>query len=320
MRSAKLTLTWAMRRLCTSLMTGTLLLCSSSPVLHSARNPGSAGAVAAVQLHSTRLSPLDLEVGGDLSGLPPGTTLYVARNALLTLPQATFTVTGDANFTGSTQISGVPLQDLFQQLGAVPDADLIVAICRDQYNGNYPRPYIDANHPLLVLAINGKPPAEWPKNAEVRGGDMGPYMISHPRFLPRFKVLAHQDEPQIPWGVVRLEFRNEKAVFGAIAPHGPQATEPAVQDGYRIAQQNCFRCHNMGREGGHKASRPWLVLSAVAKASPDYFAAYVRNPLASNPDTQMPSNPTYDDATIRALVAYFDSFSSLEKEKQGQKP
>ena len=71
------------------------------------------------------------------------------------------------------------------------------------------------------------------------------------------------------------------AVFGAIAPSGPQAAEPAVQDGYRIAQQNCFRCHNMGREGGHQASRPWLVLSAMASASPDYFAAYVRNPLAS---------------------------------------
>jgi mono/diheme cytochrome c family protein len=93
-----------------------------------------------------------------------------------------------------------------------------------------------------------------------------------------------------------------------------------VQDGYRIAQQNCFRCHNMGREGGHKASRPWLVLSARASASPDYFAVYVRNPLAGNPDAQMSGNPAYDDATTRALVAYFETFTSQEKEKQGQKP
>ena len=309
-----------MRRLCTRLITGTLLLCSSSSVLHSAGNPKSAGAAAVVPVHSARLSPLDLEVGGDLAGLPPGTTLYVSRDALLTLPQTAFTATGDANFTGSTQISGVPLQDLFQQLGAAPGADLMVAICRDQYNGNYPRGYVAAHYPLLVLAINGKPPAEWPKNAEVPGGNMGPYMISHPKFSPGFKVLAHADEPQIPWGVVRLEFRKEKTVFGTIAPSGPHAAEPAVQDGYRIAQQNCFRCHNMGREGGHKASRPWLVLSAMASASPDYFAAYVRDPLAGNPDAQMSGNPAYDDATTQALVAYFETFTSQEKEKERPKP
>ena len=300
-------------------MIATLLL-FPSPALHSAGNSDSAGSAVVIPLQSARLSPLDLEVGGELSGVPPGTTRYISRDTLLTLPQVTYTVTDDPNFTGSTQVSGVLLEDLFQHLGASPDSDLIVAICRDQYNGSYSRDYIAAHHPLLVLAINGKAPGEWPKNAEVPGGDMGPYLISHPRFSPRFKVLAHSDEPQIPWGVVRLEFRDEKSVFGAIAPHGSHAAEPAVQDGFRIAQQNCFRCHNMGREGGHKASRPWPVLSAMASAAPDYFAAYVRNPRASNPDAQMPANPTYDDTTLHALVAYFASFSSPEKTKQEEKP
>ncbi len=92
--------------------------------------------------------------------------------------------------------------------------------------------------------------------------------------------------------------------------------KPQVQDGYRIAQQNCFRCHNMGDEGGHKAGRPWLVLSAWATASPEYFAAYVRNPQASNPRAQMPGNPGYDDATVRALIAYFQTFSSPEQSQE----
>jgi mono/diheme cytochrome c family protein len=318
LRSLELTLTCAMRWLGTSLMTATLLL-FPNPALHSAATSDSAGSALVLPLQSARLSSLDLEIGGELSGVPPGTTRYISRAALLTLPQATYRVSNDPNFTGSTQVSGVLLEDLFRSLGAAAYSDLIVAICRDQYNGSYPRDYIAAHHPLLVLAINGKPPAEWPRNAEVPGGDMGPYMISHPTFSPRFKVLAHSDEPQIPWGVVRLEFRNEKTVFGAIAPRGSHAAEPTVQNGYRIAQQNCFRCHNMGREGGHKASRPWPVLSAMASAAPDYFAAYVRNPRASNRDAQMPANPTYDDATIHALVAYFASFSS-EKEKQEDKP
>jgi mono/diheme cytochrome c family protein len=304
-----------MRWLGMSLLTGTILL-APAPALHSTGNPKSTRPVVAVSmLRSERLSGLDLEVGGELSGLPPGTTGYIPREALLTLPQTTYTVTDDTNFTGSTKVSGVLLEELFQHLDAARDSDFIVAICQDRYHANYPHAYITAHHPLLVLAINGKPPASWPKDAESHGGAMGPYMISHARFSPGFKVLSHQDEPQIPWGVVRLEFRNEKAVFGAIAPHGPHAREPAVQNGYRIAQQNCFRCHNMGREGGQKAGYPWMVLSAWASASPEYFAAYVRNPKASNPHAQMPSNGSYDDATIRALVAYFETFSSPGKEK-----
>jgi mono/diheme cytochrome c family protein len=210
-------------------------------------------------------------------------------------------------------VGGIPLEELFRTLGANPDSDLIVAICSDQYRANYPESYIAAHHPLLVLSVNGKPPSGWPKDAEGHGSEMGPYMISHSRFTPGFTILAHHDEPQIPWGVVRLEFRHAKTVFGAIAPHGPRAAEPEVQNGYRIAQQNCFRCHNMGEEGGHKAGRPWPVLSAWAAASPEYFTAYVRNPQASNPRAQMPGNHGYDDATVRALIAYFQTFSSPEQ-------
>ena len=137
---------------------------------------------------------------------------------------------------------------------------------------------------------------------------MGPYMISHPKFTPSFKILSHADEPQIPWGVVRIELRDEHTVFGAIFPRGSLAATPMVKAGYRIAQQNCFRCHNMGGEGGQKSGTPWLVLSAWAAASPDYFAAYVRNPQTRNPHAQMPGNSGYDDVTINALAAYFRTF------------
>ncbi len=299
-----------MRLLCTSLLAATTVLIPGT-ALDSAAH--AKPAIFGPALHRTRRSPLDLEVRGELSRLAPGTTRYVTREDLLALPQVAFTATDDANFTGPTRISGVPLEELVRHLVVSPDSDLIVAICEDQYRANYPRAYIAAHHPVLVLTINGKPPSGWPKDSEGHDKDMGPYMISHPSFSPAFKVLAHQDEPQIPWGVVRLEFRNEKAVFGAIAPRGPRAAEPAVQDGYRIAQQNCFRCHNLGQEGGQKAGYSWVVLAAWAAASPDNFSAYVRNPQTKNPHAQMPGNPTYDNATIQALLAYFRTFSPQEK-------
>ena len=270
----------------------------------------------AIKLRPARASSTDLEIGGELAGLPPGATRYITRTDLLALPQATYTVSDDSNFTGPTKISGVSLEDLAQSLSAAPQADLVVAICDDKYRANYPREYLAAHHPLLVLTVNGQPPSGWPKDSEGHGYDMGPYMISHPEFKPSFKIFSHEDEPQIPWGVVRIEFRNESAVFGAIAPRGSQATEPQVNAGYRIAQQNCFRCHNMGREGGQKSGIPWLAISTRARNSPEYFTAYVRDPKSRNPHAEMPGNSGYDDATIGALIAYFRTFSPHSPERK----
>lgn len=292
------------------LSTFLLILLGVTPALAGGAPAQTAASISgslAKKWSTSRSSPLDLELGGELRGLPPGSTRFVTRDDLLALPQVSFTATDDAKFTGPTRVSGVPLDELVRALGGAPRSDMVVAICYDGYRANYPTSYTAAHHPLLVLEVDGKPPAEWPKDAE-HGTDLGPYTVSYLNFVPRFKIFAHADEPQIPWGIIRLELRDESAVFGAIEPRGLHANEPAVQAGFRIAQQNCFRCHNMGREGGQKSERPWLVLSAWATASPDFFAAYVRDPKTKNPSSAMPGNPNYDDSTMRALVAYFRTF------------
>ncbi len=278
---------------------------------YSARSAGAQIASAADSssiLHTMRESPSDLELGGELASLPPGTTRYVTRKDLLALPQVSYTVTDDPSFKGlgPTRISGVSLEELAKRFAAA-NADMVVAICDDKYRANYPRDYRTAHRPLLVLEINGKGPAEWPKS---EGGDMGPYLISHPKFTPRFKVLSHVEEMQIPWGVVRIDFRSEKQVYGAIEPRGPRANDVQMQDGYRIARENCFRCHNSGDEGGRKAGVTWTVISAIAAGSPDFFAAYVRDPKSKSPQAQMPGNPEYDATTLRALAVYFKTFAA----------
>jgi mono/diheme cytochrome c family protein len=309
-----------MRRHCIGSLAAAALLLTGGMALDYAKQSGATAtpatrSVSVTKLRAARESSSDLDVGGELAGLPPGVTRYVTREDLLTLPQVTYTVPDDSNFTGPTKISGVPLEDLAQSLSAAPQAAMVVAICDDKYRANYPREYVAAHHPLLVLAVNGQPPPGWPKDSEGHGYDMGPFMISHPKFKPSFKIFSHSDEPQIPWGVVRIEFRNENAVFGAILPRGRDAAAPRVKAGYRIAQQNCFRCHNMGREGGQKSGIPWTVLSALATASSENFAAYVRDPKSRNSHAEMPSNPGYDDATIGALIAYFQTFSPNSPER-----
>ncbi|HXW61741.1 MAG TPA: cytochrome c [Candidatus Acidoferrales bacterium] len=263
----------------------------------------------AAKLLAERGSPADLEIGGNLEVMPHRATWYLTREDLLGLRQASFTVSDDPNFLGPTRVSGVPLEDLVRDVGA-PAGDMVVAICKDKYQTNYSRDYLAQHHPLLVLEINGKPPSGWPRDSSRHEFDLGlgPYMITHPNFTPAFRVLAHNDEAQIPWGVVRLEFRNQEQVFGAIAPSGPLAKDRTVEAGYRIAQQNCFRCHNAGDEGGKKSGVTWAVLSAVAAGSPDFFAKYVSDPKSKSPQSQMPANPEYDHLTLDALTAYFRSF------------
>ena len=260
-------------------------------------------------LRPARLAPDDLEIGGDLPGLPAGSTRYLTRNDLLGLPQEHYTVSDDSNFTSSVEVAGVALADLAQRLGA--ESKAVVAICNDKYQAYYRGAYLTAHHPVLVLDVNGRGPAEWPKDPG--GNAMGPYLISHANFTPSFKILSHVEEAQIPWGVVRLEFRDENAVFSAIAARGSHASDLEVQAGFKIAQENCFRCHNMGTEGGHKAGLSWAALARFAATRPVVFGAYVRNPQAANPRAQMSGSPDYDDATISALVAYFKTFSSQEK-------
>ena len=258
-------------------------------------------------LRAQRSLPGDLEVGGELAGLPPGSTSYVRYEDLLRLPQETYTVSDDSNLPPNTVISGVALTTLAQLFGKSPDSTLIVAICQDRYRTTYPRGYLAAHHPLLVLGINQKLRQGWPHLEN--GGPLGPYLISHPFFKPAFKVLSHEDEPQIPYGVTRIEFRREATVFGAIRPPRNWTPNSPVAQGYLIARQDCFRCHNSGAEGGQMAGRDWLQLAAMARDESRRFERIIRDPASVKPGAKMPGQPGYNDPTLDALTAYFRTFA-----------
>jgi len=260
-------------------------------------------------LRAVRSSQGDLEVGGELAGLPAGSTRYVRYEDLLRLRLETYTVSDDSTLHAKTEISGIALAALAQILGQ--SADMIVAICDDRYRTNYPADYLAAHHPILVLRINGKERDQWP--ATDNGGSMGPYLISHPVFKPSFKLLSHEDEPQIPYGVTRIEFRREAEVFGAIRPRGTWAADSPVSQGYIIARQDCFRCHNMRGEGGTMAGISWLQLAAMARSDGERFRRIIHDPASVTAGAKMPAQPAYDNDTLEALTAYFKTFAQSDE-------
>jgi hypothetical protein len=257
-------------------------------------------------LRAQRSSPGDLEVGGELAGLPSGTSRYILYDDLLHLPQETYTVTDDSNLGSKADVSGIALVTLAQLLGQ--SADMIVAICYDRYRTNYPRDYLANHRPILVLRINGRQRDHWPNAAE--GGSMAPYLISHPMFKPSFKILSHEDEPQIPYGVTRIEFRRESRVFGAIKPNGDWPADSQVGQGYIIARQDCYRCHNMGSQGGTMAGRSWLQLAHIAYSNEQRFRQIIHDPASVTPGAKMPAHGDYDGATLDALTKYFSTFDA----------
>jgi mono/diheme cytochrome c family protein len=263
--------------------------------------------------HAERSSAGDLEVGGSIRHLRPGSTRFVRYEDLLRLPQETYTVSDDSNLAAKTEISGVPLETLARMVGQLGADTTAVAICDDRYRANYPADYVAAHRPLLVLRINGKLRDQWPLSKE--GGKLGPYLISHPFFKPAFHVLSHEDQPQIPYGVIRIEFQRQSAVFGAIQPKGSWPQNSPVEQGFRIAREDCFRCHNMGAVGGTKAGRSWFQLAAIAAKAETRFRQIIRDPQAVDPKATMPANTDYDDPTLTALTAYFKTFDRVESKQ-----
>jgi mono/diheme cytochrome c family protein len=268
-------------------------------------------APARISLIAERSSPGDLEIGGELAGLPAGAVRYVRYEDLLALPQESYTISDDTNFKGQVEISGVALITLAKLFGQTAHSNLILAICYDKYRSNYPSDYLAAHRPILVLKINGQLRNQWPQSEY--GGSLGPYLISHPTFRPSFTVLSHKDEAQIPFGVTRIDFRTESVVFGTILPKGKWAQDSPVWQGYQIARQDCFRCHGLYGEGGERASRSWLVLAAWAATDSSRFQQYIHNPQSIQASAKMPAHADYDQDTLAALTAYFTTFAPVRK-------
>ena len=264
------------------------------------------------ELHPKREDASDLEVTGLLKGVPPGESRFVSRRFLVALPQTAATIEvgvdfGDKPGTG-LEVTGIYLDVLARSLGAKDAAIAMAAICNDGYTSTFPAEYIQRHRPIFVLSIDGLTPHDWAvKN---HGFDAGPYFIGYQAFAPSFQVLAHVDRPQQPDGLKKIVFETEGRLLGGIMPKKVAGSNrQAEMDGYRIARQNCYRCHNAGGYGGTKAAVTWSTIGSIAKNRPEYFAAWVRDPQSIKVKSAMPPNKDYDKATLMALQRYFATFA-----------
>jgi mono/diheme cytochrome c family protein len=274
-----------------------------------AANSPSAGPL----LLTERSSDSDLEVAGMAAEIAPGTVRYLSYEHLLTLPQTTVAVTGDENFRELPRqkltVTGVYLDVLERSLGALPGSDVLTALCSDGYRVTYTREYVKTHRPLLALKIDGLPVETWV--SQTKNEDPGTYFITHANFTSSFNVLSFQEIPKIPAKVIRLEFGTTQQVYGAIAPQKKDASNLQVIEGFRIAQEHCYRCHNIGSYGGTKAGKSWQTLGNYAASSPTTFERYLRDPKSVDPKSAMTCDPHLGEPAAKALQAYFQTFATM---------
>ncbi len=263
---------------------------------------------AKLSLAAARESADDLEISGRVVGLPVGRVGYVSREELLGLPQVAAVVSGDPDLGGGTvHVSGVRLSILERAVGAEDGVDVIDLPCSDGYRSYYPAEMVRAHEPILVLTIEGMAPGTWA--AKTKQYDPAPYLVVYDAFRPAWRVLAHEDQPQLPTNVVRVDFAMQAETFAQIKP---VAESVAAKQGFQIARQNCIRCHAAGATGGSKSDKTWRELALDARERPRWFGRVVKNPKAVNAKATMAANPGYDAATLQALTEYFQSEAAEE--------
>ena len=279
-------------------------------------------AVKKLTIASARHAEDDLEVTGMIAGLPAGAVGYVSYAELASLPQITTAIHNDSNFADQpskgVRITGILLEKLSKALGALPESDLTDALCTDRYRSHYPADYVAAHHPILALKINGERPAQWA--AKTKQYDPGPYFITHADYVPRYKVLSHAEQPQIPDNIMRLNFSTTAATYGPITPHGDFPPNSPVAQGFLIARQNCLRCHFRNGVGGTKSGIDWRSLSTWAREQPKFFERYVHDPQSVEPHAHMEGSPAYDAATLNALTEYFRTFTEPAGSTSKERP
>lgn len=267
------------------------------------------------ELHTRRGAATDLELAGLSGVVSHGESRFVSRTLLLTLPQVTVHLDQFEDFPAisspGVMVSGIYLDVLAKALGAeVTEASAIEVICADGYAASLPAGYIQVHRPIFVLSIDGLSPHEWA--VQHKTYDPGPYFIAYEHFAPHFRVLAHDDRPLEPDQIAKLLFSTKAVIYAGIEPKGsndPAQFDSPVISGFRIARQNCFRCHNSGDYGGTQAGLSFKKLGKIAASRPEYFAAWVRDPQAIDPKSKMPANKSYDKATLEAITRYFATIS-----------
>lgn len=263
-----------------------------------------------LELLAERQSEGDLEMSGQFAG--GRTNGFISREQLWKLPVLTVTNRHDPELQRAAVYTGVTLDAVLANISGTDASDAILAICRDKYSAIFPAEYRHHHRPILVLKLDGKEFTDWPKTPS--GARLSPYYISYERFEARQErtVAGVVEESLIPFSVVQLKILHAAESLDRFRVGGAQ--KKTVQ-GEALAIERCLHCHYSGDIGGRVSGKPWLVVAAWAKAEPNLFQKYIRNPRQVEPTSRMPGFPDFGDEALSSLQSYFAEYLEAQAKK-----
>jgi mono/diheme cytochrome c family protein len=139
---------------------------------------------------------------------------------------------------------------------------------------------------------------------------------------PFYLVWANKDQTNLethprPYQLSSIEIARFEDVFPRTVPKGVAAGDPAHK-GFALFREQCIHCHAINREGGRVGPELNVPKSVVEYRPVDQIKAYIKDPLGFRYST-MPAHPSFTDADLDALVAYFTAMKD-RKEDDPKKP
>src|SRR5579862_4664999 len=114
------------------------MLIALAPSFVAAHAHAGESSALASKFHATRTNPSDLEISGQVPGIPVNQSRFLTRDDLLAMSQPISISTDDGNFKSATRVRAIPLEKLAAVLG-IGANEMIVADCKDKYQAHYPR-------------------------------------------------------------------------------------------------------------------------------------------------------------------------------------
>jgi mono/diheme cytochrome c family protein len=139
---------------------------------------------------------------------------------------------------------------------------------------------------------------------------------------PFYLVWANKEQTNLethprPYQLAAIEIARFEDVFPRTVPAGLAADHPA-QRGFVLFREQCIHCHAINRQGGRVGPELNVPQSIVEYRPADQIKAYIKDPLTFRYST-MPAHPTFGDAELDALVAYFTAMKD-RKQDDPKKP
>lgn len=121
-----------------------------------------------------------------------------------------------------------------------------------------------------------------------------------------------------PWQLRTIEIAPFDVTYPHTVPSGLGADTLAMR-GFQTFRTTCIACHAINREGGRIGPDLNVPQSVVEYRPAAQIRAYIKDPRTFRYST-MPAHPSFTDADLDALLAYFEAMKDRKHDPDAAKP